>query len=351
MTCDPAPLSNQQPSSESERRLLDIRQQAQLNGHLKAPGVRPIGAPFPTASAETGYYGLPLLKPPQWTREIPLYFFVGGTAGAAAVVGAIAHFTGASRKLVRDARWIAAAGAILSPALLIADLGRPGRFLSMLRVFKAQSPMSIGSWTLLAFGGAASATAFAGALRERYGSSFSVSVMENAASGASIPFGLGLACYTGVLIGATAIPVWNESVGHLPMHFAASGLAAAVGGLELLGHTNNRALQALGLGAALFEFWEGIRIESRTQAELYPLKHGQSGRMTRIGSLLSGPIPTGLRIFSKFSRPRRHRWLRRSAAISSLAGSLLTRIAWLEAGRASAHDWRRPLEIPRQAKS
>ena len=67
------------------------------------------------ASPETGYYGIPLLKEPSWTWEIPLYFFVGGAAGAAAVVGAIADYTGADRKLVRDARWIAAAGAVLSP--------------------------------------------------------------------------------------------------------------------------------------------------------------------------------------------------------------------------------------------
>src|SRR5581483_2525019 len=97
--------------------------------------IRPQGAPFPKASPETGYYGIPLLKPPQWKPEVPLYFFVGGAAGAAAVIDAIGHYTGADAKLVRDARWIAAAGAVISPALLIADLGRPERFLAMMRVF------------------------------------------------------------------------------------------------------------------------------------------------------------------------------------------------------------------------
>src|SRR5205823_8462699 len=53
-------------------------------------------------------------------------------------------YTGANRKLVRDARWIAAAGAVLSPALLVSDLGRPERFLNMMRVFKLRSPMSVG---------------------------------------------------------------------------------------------------------------------------------------------------------------------------------------------------------------
>ena len=88
----------------------------------------------------SSYYTLPTLKPPVWTWEVPTYFFVGGVAGAAAVVGAVARMTGGSPALVRDARWIAAVGGAASPGLLISDLGRPERFLNMLRVFKVQSP-------------------------------------------------------------------------------------------------------------------------------------------------------------------------------------------------------------------
>ena len=135
--------------SIGEQRLLELRREAELGGEVKGRGVRPRGAPFPMASPETGYYGLPLLKQPSWTWEVPLYFFVGGAAGAAAVVGAIADYTGADRKLVRDARWIAAAGSVISPALLISDLGRPERFLNMLRVFKPRKPDVGGVWTLV----------------------------------------------------------------------------------------------------------------------------------------------------------------------------------------------------------
>ena len=78
------------PEPDRERRLHQIRREAEQKGSVKSPGARPQGAPFPIASAETGYYGIPLLKQPPWTWEIPLYFFVGGAAGAAAVVGAIA---------------------------------------------------------------------------------------------------------------------------------------------------------------------------------------------------------------------------------------------------------------------
>lgn len=336
---------------ERERRLTELRQEAEAHGQARARGIRPQGAPFPKASPETGYYGIPLLKPPQWTHSIPLYLFVGGAAGAAAVVSAIAHYVGARRKLVSDARWIAAAGAVISPALLIADLGRPERFLHMLRVFKPQSPMSVGAWTLVGFSSAVSAATFAGLMRERYGPSFPLAMIENAGEAAAIPLGLGLATYTGVLIGATAIPVWNQNVADLPLHFAASATGAAVGLLELMGHAKSRALDSLGLGAAIFETWEGLRIEGRGHSYLDPLKHGRSGVITRIGGALSGPIPTALRVAGMFRRGGRSASFRRWAAISAVAGSWLTRMAWLRAGVASAHDWRQPLEISPPAKS
>src|SRR5215213_2942176 len=98
------------------------------------------------------YYDLPLLKPPVWTWEVPTYFFIGGAAGAAAVLAVAAQIANADEKLVRDARWIAAIGANLSTPLLIADLGRPERFLNMLRVFKLHSPMSVGAWTVAVVG-------------------------------------------------------------------------------------------------------------------------------------------------------------------------------------------------------
>jgi hypothetical protein len=328
---------------QREHRLEEIRREAERRAQLKVVATQPAGAPFPQATPETGYYGIPLLKKPPWTWEIPLYFFVGGAAGAAAVIGAIADYTGADRSFVRHARWIAAAGAVISPALLIADLGRPERFLAMLRVFKPQSPMSVGVWTLLGFSSSAAAAAFAAFLSARYGPSVPLRLLENAGQAASLALGLPFSNYTGVLLGATAIPVWNRNAEDLPLHFAASGLGTAVGMLELMEHRKSRALQALGLGAALFETWEGLRIEGRSHSHLQPLKHGASGWMTRIGGVISGPIPAALWAASLF-RTRKSRSLRRWAAWSAIAGSLLTRFAWIRAGDASAMDWRLPLE-------
>ena len=92
-----------------------------------------------------GYYGQPLLKPPVWTWEVPAYFFVGGVAGIAAVIAAVGALAGGEASLVRDARWMAVVGGLISPVLLVSDLGRPSRFLYMMRVFKTQSPMSMGA--------------------------------------------------------------------------------------------------------------------------------------------------------------------------------------------------------------
>jgi len=118
--------------------------------------VRALGEPLPPRTRERpGYYGRPVLKPPIWTWEIPAYFFVGGMAGASAVIAWGARLGGAGTSgegLVRAALWLALAGALMSAALLISDLGRPERFLFMLRVFKWRSPMSVGVWTISAFG-------------------------------------------------------------------------------------------------------------------------------------------------------------------------------------------------------
>jgi hypothetical protein len=111
-----------------------------------------------------------------------------------------------------------------------------------------------------------------------------------------------------------------------------------------MGHHKSRALQTLGIGAALFECWEGWRIEGRKLPGIDPLKHGSSGLLTRAGGALAGPIPLALRLLSLASGERKGT-LRKWAAASAVAGSLLTRLAWIYAGHVSARDWRLPLEI------
>jgi hypothetical protein len=313
-----------------EERLRELRERA-----WTAPledGNRPSSSPLPVSGARKsdGYYGLPLLKPPVWTWEVPAYFFVGGAAGAAAVIGAIARATGADDVLVRDARWIAAAGAAASPPLLISDLGRPERFLNMLRVFKLQSPMSVGAWTLVAFSHAAGAAAFADLVQRATKGRVRVQPVGDAAEMLSAATGLVLATYTGVLLGATAVPVWSRNVQLLPVQFGASSLGAAASILELMGHRHS-ALNRLALGAAVVETLVGLSLDTRDDAALDSRGRGHVGAITRAGGILSGPLPLVLRLFGGGSRTARH-----VAAVSSIAGSLLTRIGWIAAGRASA---------------
>jgi Polysulphide reductase, NrfD len=331
--------------TDRELRLAELRREAALKGHTSARGIQPSGAPFPRATPETGYYGRPALKAPAWTWEVPLYFFAGGAAGSAAVIASVAQFTGADPRLIRDARAIAAIGGAISPALLISDLGMPSRFLHMLRVFKIQSPMSVGSWTLVAFSNSAAASAFLGQLRRKSPRGAAITIAENAAQFVALISGLALATYTGVLIGATAVPVWNTNISLLPIHFATSGMAAATSMLELRGH-DSAALNAIGFTTALAETAIGASIELRKDRALRPLKHGRSGWLTRLGGLLSGPLPLALRIAAMASEDERKTQFRKMAAASAVAGSLVTRFAWTQAGHASAADPKIPLELP-----
>src|ERR1700727_1968992 len=77
-----------------------------------------------TPPAGESYYGLPALKPPVWTWEVPLYFFFGGIARVSACIGFVAQLFHADPALIHLCFWIGLIGAAICPALLIADLGR-----------------------------------------------------------------------------------------------------------------------------------------------------------------------------------------------------------------------------------
>jgi hypothetical protein len=208
----------------------------------------------------------------------------------------------------------------VSPVLLISDLGRPDRFLNMLRVLKWQSPMSIGAWTLAVFSTAIFAAI---GLRWLWPDDTVLALIADAAAGLT---GAVLATYTGVLIGATAIPVWSRHIGTLPLHFGASALGAAVSLLELLGH-RAPALNRLGIGAAAIETVLMLQIARSRDAIDRPLVTGSSGALVRLGAWLTGPVALALRLIPG---------LRLAAAVSMTAGSLATRFGWIAAGRRSA---------------
>jgi hypothetical protein len=329
-------------SAEREDRLQQLKQQAQTRGAVSGDGIRPGGAPFPVASPQTGYYKQPLLKEPQWTWAVPLYFFVGGAAGSLGVIGSLADVVGDDARLAEHARWMALGGAVLSGGLLIYDLGRPERFLHMLRIFKPQSVMSVGSWVLSAFSTFAGMSSFADLLRWKFGDSLAVSLISGTGRVGSVVFGMPFHNYTGVLLGVTAIPVWNSRVRSLPHAFGMSGMQSAASLLELAGHADSTALNLLAMLAASIESREAVKTAQAPGLAVLPAKQGVSGGLIQAGSILSGPVPLILRVASLFGRNRR---LRQMAAVSGIAGSLLMRYGWTHAGSESARDWRIPMQV------
>jgi len=316
-------------NSPSEKRLEELREQAWKEGFVAGKGVDVAGGPIPR---KPGYYGLPVVKPPVWTWEIPIYFFMGGIAGMSAVIasGAIIFH---HLDLARAAMWIACiAGAIISPVLLIMDLGRPRLFLNMLRVFKHRSAMSMGAWILSAFGACAVPGLLALELHTHQIFPGILDQLLRAAAGififGSAIFGTLLATYTGVLIGATAIPAWFLHRTLLPIHFGTAGLGSAAGLLELLGH-RIAALNFLGFYAAMVEtallIWLNVNKHGAADRAIH--EH-RSGWLIRIGEILNGPLALILRFFG----------LVPFAAISFLIGSLVSRFGWIAVGKVSGSD-------------
>ncbi len=335
---------NQSTSGDRrEERLQAIRDEAEAKGRVAGDGIRALDSPMPVASPATGYYGQPLLKEPQWTPLIPVYFFVGGAAGALGVIGSLADVLGKEKELARKARWLALAGCGISSALLIADLGKPSRFINMLRVFKPQSAMSIGSWVLSGFTASNAASSLADVLEAEFGLAELASFLRAAGRAGCILFGMPFHNYTGVLIGASVIPAWNNRIRSLPREFGMSGLQSAVSILELCGEDDSQALNVLGLISAAFESWEGVDLLRTRARELRVTKSGLSGFLIQLAGALSGPVPIGLRLASLFLKDSKT--LRRCAALSGIAGSLLMRYGWVNAGKASSRDWKIPLDI------
>ena len=100
----------------------------------------------------SSYYGQPIVKPVPWGHEIGAYLFLGGIAGTSGIIQAGAAATG-NPVLQRNSRLVAMTTVGLSGVALIADLGRPERFLNMMRTVKLTSPMSVGTWILSAYAG------------------------------------------------------------------------------------------------------------------------------------------------------------------------------------------------------
>lgn len=290
-------------------------------------------------SSPTSYYGRPILNRPVWkSPDIPGYLYLGGLAGASSVLAAGADLTGRTR-LARDLK-VAATGAIgLSMVALIHDLGRPARFLHMLRVFKPRSPMSVGSWLLSAYGGLASGaagSALTGVL-PRTG--------RAATLGAAV-LGPAVAAYTAVLIADTAVPAWHEAYRELPFVFTGSAATSAAGLALVAGRPNETgpARHAAAAGAAVELAAEHL-LERRLGTIAEPYRTGRAGALMRAAKIL-----TGAGALAAVTAAARSRTAAVGGGLALLAGSALTRFAVFEAGLASADDPKYTVE-PQRARA
>ncbi len=278
----------------------------------------------------TSYYGRPVLKRPTWkSPDVPIYFWAGGVAGTTAALAALADATGRPT-LRRSGRVVAAGSALVGTAALIHDLGRPARFLYMLRVIKPTSPLSIGTWILSPF----AAMACAAAASELTGITPRLGRLAGWGAAALGPI---LASYTAVLVADTAVPAWHEARNELPVLFVSSA-AAAGGGVGLLAAAvaDNRPAARLAAVGAAVELAAGRVMEQRL-ARLpggieQAYRTGLAGRWNRAAHTLTIVGGVGAVL------GRRSRVCSAASGLALLAGSLATRFAVFEAGMASAVD-------------
>jgi hypothetical protein len=276
------------------------------------------------------YYGRPILKEPTWkTPDVPLYLFLGGMAGASAVLAEGAALTGRPG-LERVARLTAAAGAGAGTVFLVHDLGRPERFLNMLRVLKPTSPLSVGSFILAPFSGLAAAAA---------GSAVTgwLPRLGRLAGVGAAAFGPPLATYTAALFANTAVPTWHEAHRELPFIFGASG-AAAAGGMGLLCAPADQHGPAarMAVTGAVVEGAGSVLMERRLGMLAEPYRKGLPGKLTMAARALTvgGAALTAVGAVTG----TRGALVRRLGGAALVAGSATLRFAVFEAGRASARD-------------
>jgi hypothetical protein len=277
-------------------------------------------------SEPRSYHGQPILKEPTWTWEIPCYLFTGGLAGASAGLACLAELRG-NDTLARRAWAAALIGVAVSPGFLISDLGRPMRFLNMLRVFKVSSPMSVGSWILSGSGtltAIATANAWLGVFPR----------LARAARPGAALLGLPLSTYTGALLSNTAIPVWHEARRMLPFVFATgAGLSAGAAAVLVTPVDDAAAARRLALAGAVAEIGTMRLMQQRLGDLAQPYKQGSASRFERAAR---GCLVAGAGLLA--ARGGRSRVAAGSAAGLLLAGALGARFSVYKAGFGSAAD-------------
>jgi len=285
----------------------------------------------------------PVMKPPVWTWEVPLYFWFGGIAAGSSFVALACDLAGDHRS-AQTARKVALAALVPSPPLLVMDLGRPERFYNMLRIFKPRSPMSMGAWALTLFGNLGAAAVGADLLGR--------CKTARALGAANAVVGGYLGSYTGVLLASTAVPVWARSRLFLGPIFVSTATATGAAACRLVlsatgvkpEHPTRVALANVETGAMTAELVLSVINERR----LGPLaKVLDVGPPARLFKTAKWAVRAGL--VAQLAR-RRQPAFQHTASALYLAAGLLFRYAWVTAGPNSARDDRVVAEMARSRR-
>ncbi|MEV4902911.1 NrfD/PsrC family molybdoenzyme membrane anchor subunit [Citricoccus sp. NPDC055426] len=298
-----------------------------------------------TDTASESYYGRPIVKAPPWDERVATYLVCGGIAGGSSLLAFGAQLTG--RELLRrNARISALAAAGVGAVALIADLGRPERFLNMMRTVKLTSPMSLGSWVLAGFSTGAGVAAAAevdrmtgevlplGPLRGV------LRAAEAPAGGLAALLGAPLAGYTAVLLSDTALPTWNDAKEDLPFVFVSSASIAASGLAMITTPVRETApARTLAVLGAVGDVLATRTMEARMDpVAVEPLKTGRPGKLMTWSERLA--IAGGIGAL----------FAGRSRVVAALSGAALvtasafTRFGVFYAGKDSALDPRYTVE-------
>lgn len=280
------------------------------------------------------YYDQPAIKEPVWIWSVPAYLYTGGVASGTALLAVAAQVVDRDGHdaLVRRCRDVSLASAVLSTGFLIHDLGRPARFLNMLRVFRPSSAMSVGSWILAAFSAGSAAAAVLPRLGLRR-----LGDVGGLGAGMLAP---ALGTYTAVLLADTAVPVWQSTRRELPALFGASGLASSAALVELLGPDDERSqaiAHRLGIVAKAAELVAAqavLRRADEIESVGRPLHQGASAAMWRA----AGATTAASLALTLLPGRNGRRWRRRLAGLLGSVGAITIRFAIFQAGKASARD-------------
>jgi formate-dependent nitrite reductase membrane component NrfD len=315
--------------------------------------------------ARASYYGRPVIHKAHWKWEIIVYFFVGGISGASYVLAALANWFGGrhGREITRAGRYLAFLGVIPSAVLLIADLKRPARFHHMLRVLKVRSPMSVGVWVLSIFGGFATVLALIQATHDGWISRTSLPgrmtlmLPTRLTEAAGLLPALMLSGYTGVLLAATATPLWTKR--HLQMGplFVASAFSNASAAIVLwLGLRRRTDTQDLGRLekidsiALMTELALLVSIKRQIgSVTARPLERGHTGLLHRYGVIVGG-IGLPLLLQAKtavFGKPPT-RTIALLSSVLVLIGGMIFRYVMVIGGHQSADDPEATFEMTRR---